>query len=52
MYKMIKQYAEKIKRTFSFFDRIIINSYIRPLCWNIPVLVPCIRSVFFINFNM
>ncbi len=31
MYKMIDQYADKIKGTFSFFDRMIINGYIRPL---------------------
>lgn len=31
MCKMIEQYADKIKGTFSFFDRIIINGYIRPL---------------------
>ncbi len=31
MCKMIDQYADKIKGTFSFFDRMIINGYIRPL---------------------
>ena len=30
MCKMINQYAEKIKGSFSFFDRMIINGYIRP----------------------
>ena len=30
MCKMIDQYADKIKGSFSFFDRIIINGYIRP----------------------
>lgn len=31
MCKMINQYAEKIKGQFSFFDRMIINGYFRPL---------------------
>ena len=31
MCKMIDQYAEKIKGIFSFFDRMIINGYLRPL---------------------
>lgn len=31
MYKMIDQYADKIKGPFSFFDRMIINGYLRPL---------------------
>ena len=31
MCKMIDQYADKIKGIFSFFDRIIINGYFRPL---------------------
>ena len=31
MCKMIDQYAEKIKGSFSFFDRMIINGYLRPL---------------------
>ena len=31
MCKMIDQYAEKIKGAFSFFDRMIINGYLRPL---------------------
>ncbi len=31
MCKMIDQYADKIKGQFSFFDRMIINGYIRPL---------------------
>ena len=30
MCKMINQYADKIKGSFSFFDRMIINGYIRP----------------------
>lgn len=30
MYTMIKQYADKIKGTFAFFDRMIINGYSRP----------------------
>lgn len=30
MYTMIKQYADKIKGTFSFFDRMIINGYLLP----------------------
>lgn len=31
MCKMINQFADKIKGQFSFFDRIIINGYFRPL---------------------
>ncbi len=31
MCKMIDQYADKIKGQFSFFDRMIINGYLRPL---------------------
>ena len=31
MYTMIKQYADKIRGTFSFFDRMILNGYILPL---------------------
>ena len=31
MCKMIDQYSNKIKGTFSFFDRIIINGYLTPL---------------------
>ncbi len=31
MCKMIDQYADKIKGKFSFFDRMIINGYFRPL---------------------
>ncbi len=31
MCKMIDQYADKIKGMFSFFDRMIINGYFRPL---------------------
>ena len=31
MCKMIDQYADKIKGSFSFFDRMIINGYLRPL---------------------
>lgn len=31
MCKMINQYADKIKGQFSFFDRMIINGYFRPL---------------------
>ncbi len=31
MCKMINQYADKIKGEFSFFDRMIINGYFRPL---------------------
>lgn len=31
MCKMIEQFSDKIKGTFSFFDRMIINGYIRPL---------------------
>ena len=31
MCKMIDQYSEKIKGSFSFFDRMIINGYIKPL---------------------
>lgn len=31
MNKMLDQYADKIKGSFSFFDRIIINGYILPL---------------------
>ena len=31
MPKMVDQYSEKIKGSFSFFDRMIINGYIRPL---------------------
>lgn len=31
MCKMINQYADKIKGQFSFFDRMIINGYLRPL---------------------
>lgn len=31
MCKMIDQYADKIKGQFSFFDRMIINGYFRPL---------------------
>lgn len=31
MCKMIDQYADKIKGYFSFFDRMIINGYFRPL---------------------
>ena len=30
MYKMLDQYADKIKGSFSFFDRLIINGYLRP----------------------
>ena len=30
MYTMIKQYADKIKGTFSFFDRMVINGYLLP----------------------
>ena len=30
MCKILEQYSDKIKGTFSFFDRIIINGYIRP----------------------
>ena len=30
MCKMLDQYAEKIKGSFSFFDRMIINGYFRP----------------------
>ena len=31
MCKILEQYNDKIKGTFSFFDRIIINGYINPL---------------------
>ena len=31
MCKMINQFADKIKGTFSFFDRMILNGYFRPL---------------------
>ena len=31
MCKMLEQFADKIKGTFSFFDRIIINGYLWPL---------------------
>ena len=31
MCKILEQYADKIKGSFSFFDRMIINGYIRPL---------------------
>ncbi len=31
MCKMINQFADKIKGQFSFFDRMIINGYLRPL---------------------
>ena len=31
MCKMLDQYADKIKGSFSFFDRMIINGYFRPL---------------------
>ena len=31
MCKILKQYSDKIKGTFSFFDRMIINGYIQPL---------------------
>lgn len=31
MCKILEQYADKIKGCFSFFDRIIINGYIKPL---------------------
>ncbi len=31
MCKMIDQYADKIKGQFSFFDRMILNGYLRPL---------------------
>ena len=31
MCKMIDQYADKIKGQFSFFDRMIIKGYFRPL---------------------
>ena len=31
MCNILKQYSEKIKGTFSFFDRLIINGYINPL---------------------
>lgn len=31
MCKMVNQFADKIKRPFSFFDRMIINGYFRPL---------------------
>lgn len=31
MCKMVDQYADKIKGQFSFFDRMIINGYFRPL---------------------
>lgn len=31
MCKMLEQYSDKIKGTFSFFDRMIINGYINPL---------------------
>ena len=31
MCKTIDQYADKIKGQFSFFDRLIINGYFRPL---------------------
>lgn len=31
MCKMINQFADKIKGQFSFFDRMIINGYFRPL---------------------
>ena len=31
MCKMIDQYSDKIKGTFSFFDRMIINGYLNPL---------------------
>ena len=31
MYKMLEQYSDKIKGTFSFFDRMIINGYLMPL---------------------
>ena len=31
MCKMIDQFADKIKEQFSFFDRMIINGYLRPL---------------------
>ena len=30
MCKMLDQYADKIKGSFSFFDRMIINGYFRP----------------------
>ena len=30
MCKMLNQYADKIKGSFSFFDRMIINGYFRP----------------------
>ena len=31
MCKMLEQYSDKIKGTFSFFDRMIINGYLSPL---------------------
>ena len=31
MCKILEQYSDKIKGTFSFFDRMIINGYINPL---------------------
>ena len=31
MYKIIEQYADNIKGSFSFFDRMIINGYLTPL---------------------
>ena len=31
MGKMLEQYSDKIKGTFSFFDRMIINGYLTPL---------------------
>ena len=31
MCKMVDQYSDKIKGTFSFFDRMIINGYLNPL---------------------
>ena len=31
MCKMVDQYSDKIKGTFSFFDRMIINGYLTPL---------------------
>ena len=31
MCNMLKQYDDKIKGTFSFFDRMIINGYLNPL---------------------
>ena len=30
MCKMLNQYADKIKGSFSFFDRMILNGYFRP----------------------